>query len=79
VAHSNIISLFDIINKTWVKHFFVSEKVLKVFRNEKNDTDFNLGAYLETGRIRILDSENTADTSKWEIKLNNYEAKGELM
>jgi hypothetical protein len=64
--------LFDIVSKTWVKHFFVDKKVLKVFRNEKNDTDYNLGAYLETGRIQLIDSVDTSITEKWEMILNNY-------
>jgi len=58
LAHGNIISLFDIIKKTWIKHFFVEQKVLKVFRNEKVDHVYNLGAYLDNGRINLIDSED---------------------
>ena len=64
--------MFDIISRTWVEHFFVNEKVVKVFRNEKNESDYNLGAFLERGRIMLIDSEDPADTTNWKMDLNNY-------
>ena len=79
LAHGNIISLFDIIKKDWVKHFFVEEKVLKVFRNEKADHEYNLGAYLDNGRIKLIDSEDTTDPELWEMKLNKYGTAGTLI
>lgn len=79
LAHGNIISLFDIIKKTWIKHFIVEEKVLKVFRNEKNDHIYNLGAYLDNGRIKLIDSEDTTNPDSWEMTLSKYGTKGELI
>jgi hypothetical protein len=49
-----------------------------VFRNEKDEKDFNLGAYLERGRIMLINSDNPTDTSSWKMDLNNYETKGKL-
>lgn len=69
VAHQNIISLFDIITKTWVSHFYVDRTVYKVFRNEKNETEYNLGVYLDNGRIEVIDSTDTSNTSSWVIFL----------
>lgn len=65
VAHQNIISLFDIVSKTWMKHFIVTKDVLKVFRNEKDDINFNLGIYTAGGGIEIIDSVDTSDTGNW--------------
>lgn len=79
LAHGNIISLFDIIKKEWVKHFYVEEKVLKVFRNEKADHEYNLGAYLDNGRIKLIDSEDTTDPNLWDMKLNKYGTAGSLI
>ncbi len=79
LAHGNIISLFDIIKKTWLKHFIVEEKVLKVFRNEKDDHLYNLGAYLDNGRIKLIDSSDTTNPDTWEMTLNKYGTAGELV
>jgi hypothetical protein len=78
VAHQNIVSLFDIIKKVYIKHFFIDKKVLKVFRNEKTDTDYNLGIYVEGGGIQLIDSENTSDPSKWEKIANTYVTTGDI-
>jgi len=50
----------------------VNEKIVKVFRNEKDDDDFNVGAYLEKGKVMLIDSEDTSDTSKWDLEENSY-------
>jgi hypothetical protein len=79
LAHGNIISVFDIIKKEWIKHFFVEEKVVKVFRNEKSEHNYNLGAYLDNGKINLIDSEDTTDPTKWEMKNNKFATKGKLI
>ncbi len=79
LAHGNIISLFDIIKKKWVKHFIVEEKVLKVFRNEKDDNLYNLGAYLDNGRIKLIDSSDPTNPDAWEMTLNKYGTAGDLV
>jgi hypothetical protein len=48
-----------------VEHFFFSKKVIKVFRNDKNDVDYNLGAYLEGGIVSVIDME---DEGAWKMK-----------
>jgi hypothetical protein len=62
-----------------VKHFFVDKNVHKVFRNEKQDFEYNLGIYMENGRIEIIDSPDSSDTANWDKALNNYAAKGKLI
>lgn len=78
VAHQNIISLFDIVSKTWMKHFIVTKDVLKVFRNEKDDINFNLGIYTKGGGIEIIDSVDTSDTGNWKKQSNSYKTSGEI-
>lgn len=65
LAHKNIVSLYDIVNKKWVNNFFVDTKVIKVFRNEKNEEDFNLGVYLENGKIELIDSTDVSNANNW--------------
>ncbi len=79
VAHQNIVSLFDIIKKVYIKHFFVEKNVLKVFRNEKNQKEYNLGIYVEGGGIELIDSEDTSEPSKWAKTTNSYKTSGELV
>lgn len=57
----------------------MEEKVLKVFRNEKADHEYNLGAYLDNGRIKLIDSEDTTDPNLWDMKLNKYGTAGSLI
>lgn len=54
----------------------VEEKVIKVFRNEKDDHLYNLGAYLDNGRIKLIDTEDTNNPDSWEMTLNKYGTKG---
>lgn len=65
VAHGNYISLYDIIEKKWKKTFHFEEKVLNVFRNEKNDTAYNIGLYLANNRVKVIDTEDPTNTDQW--------------
>ena len=79
LAHGKTISLFDIIKKEWVEHIFFDIKAVKVFRNEKEEHVYNLGVYLENGRINLIDSEDTTDPRKWKIINNKYTTSGTLI
>lgn len=63
----------------WVKHFPFEEKVIKVFRNEKSDHEYNLGAYLDNGRIKLIDSSDTTNPELWEMTLNKYGTQGTML
>lgn len=57
----------------------MDKKVLKVFRNEKNDNDYNLGIYIEGGGIELIDSSDTSDPSLWAKTANSYKTTGEIL
>lgn len=68
VAHGNYISLYDVIEKKWKKTFHFEEKVLNVFRNEKNDYAYNIGLYLANNRVKVIDTSDPTNTDGWSIK-----------
>lgn len=72
-------SLYDIVSKKWIDHFFVDTKVVKVFRNEKDASAFNLGVYLENGKIELIDSSDTSTAEHWEKKRNAYTTTGKVI
>jgi len=43
--------LYDIINKVWKKHFTFEDKVVSVFRNEKDAWDFNIGIFFDNNKV----------------------------
>ena len=51
IAHSNYVSLYDILEKKWKKHYYFENKVKKVFRNQKDDNSFNIGIYLSNQKV----------------------------
>lgn len=76
VAHGNIISLFDILKKQWVSHFFFEEKITCVFRNKKDSGAFNVGVYLSNGRLKLLDSKQPHVPDSWAPILSRFGTKG---
>ena len=76
IAHGNYVSLYDIISKKWKKTFSFDVKVMKVFRNEKNDVDYNIGLYLNNNRVRVIDTDDVTNSDGWEIKEMSQVTKG---
>jgi len=67
VAHGNYISIYDIIAKSWKKTFSFDHKVMKVFRNQKNETDSNIGAYLDNNRVNVIDTDDVTNSDGWSV------------
>lgn len=51
----------------------------KVFRNEKDEHDYNLGVYLENGKIELIDSPDASVATNWSKKVNAYTTKGKII
>lgn len=58
VAYNRVVSIFDIVRKEWRHHFFFESDVIELLRNQKNSktSDVNVGAYMENGEIKIIDT-----------------------
>jgi hypothetical protein len=39
-----------------------------VFRNEKNDVDYNIGLYLNNNKVKLIDTADVTNSDGWEIK-----------
>jgi hypothetical protein len=58
VAFNKVVSVFDVVRKEWKFHFFFESDVIELLRNQKvaGKNDLNVGAYLENGNIKIIDT-----------------------
>jgi hypothetical protein len=50
-----------------------------VFRNEKDTNNYNLGAFLTNGKLKIIDSEDTTDSSLWKATELDLKVEGEIL
>lgn len=65
IAHGKIVSLFDVHKDELIDHFFYDDKIIKIFKNEKNDKEYNLGLILGENLIKLIDTTNSFCPRSW--------------
>ena len=63
-----MVSCFDIIRNCWERTWDFDKNIVQVFRNEKDDWDYNIGIYFEDNRVKVIDTDDITVSTKWEIK-----------
>ncbi|CDW83568.1 wd-40 repeat protein [Stylonychia lemnae] len=72
IARENIISIYDIIKKKWIKHFYEDENVVQVFKTEKSDGEYQLGIFLNTGKVKLIDTLDSTEPMLWDIQQTDH-------
>lgn len=84
ISYLNFVSVYDVISKTYIKHFEFNHRVMRLFRTEKSDfgSGVNLDSsqgivlvHLENDDLAIIDVEVDEETGNDTYKLRDYREK----
>jgi len=73
VAHGSVVSAFDLLNGTWVKHIFFEENVFSLFRIvEDGDPEHEqaVGVLQANGLIRTIELQRRRVSQGWDLSYN---------
>lgn len=67
VAHSNILSLFNVIEQKWIQHIPMEDQVYEIFRQKNAAGGFELVVIMNNGTMRFLKSSSHGGGDHMEI------------
>ena len=79
VSHGHLISIYDVIQQKWVKHFNFEQKIEVFFRNQKDLHLYNVGILFEDQTFKIIDSEDISVPENWALEDLSLTIPGKLL